>query len=276
MSESACGGASSGSTSDDNSSSVECPTCGRDDFKNTHGLHIHHTRAHGESISWTTKTCDTCGDDVEIEKYELESQDSVYCSTECQYEAYTDKREVECENCGACEKVIPSRADRYRFCSKECKGQYESANWRGENGPNYRGRIEKTCVECGDSMELRPSRKERMFCDESCKGEWWSRQFSGEKHPNWKGGWSEYYGPNWNKKRRQARIRDQSRCQLCERTPLDTGEEMSVHHRTPIRKFQQEYDSPEWWERANKLNNLVCLCRECHSKVEQMAPLSPV
>lgn len=264
----------SGTDNDGKESSVECPTCERDDFKNKHGMRIHHAQAHGESISWTTVQCDSCGEEIETEKYELENQENMYCSVECQHNGYRNKKPVKCEYCGDIEEIIPARVPTHRFCSEQCKSNHEAETWQGKNGPNYRGRVTKECRDCGEEMELCPSLEHREFCSVDCFGNWVSKNHNGENHPNWSGGWSDYYGPNWHEQRRAARIRDQSRCQSCRATPLDTGEELSVHHIQPIRKFKNKYEEPKCYELANSLDNLICFCRPCHHRWEGI-PLKP-
>lgn len=92
---------------------------------------------------------------------------------------------------------------------------------------------------------------------------------SGEDHIYWKGGHDGYYGPNWREQRKKALIRDQSRCQRCRKTPT-SGDNIHVHHRKSRREYRQEYDDPEWWERANRLENLITLCHNCHAKWEHI------
>lgn len=46
---------------------------------------------------------------------------------------------VKCQICGNEDKVKPSYAKRYLTCSMECKKQYLSRKYSGENNPNYRG-----------------------------------------------------------------------------------------------------------------------------------------
>ena len=85
---------------------------------------------------------------------------------------------------------------------------------------------------------------------------------SGSGNPNWIGGVSFCnYGDNWNKQRRKARERDNYTCQECKY--VSGGDRLlDVHHRTPFRLFGGD------WKMANRLNNLVCLCRDCHVKEE--------
>jgi len=89
----------------------------------------------------------------------------------------------------------------------------------------------------------------------------------GNDNPAWKGGYDPYYGPNWKEQRRKALDRDNGTCQGCGRTASDLGQRPDVHHITPFREFDD-------YEEANKLSNLVCLCRSCHGEWEGI-PLSP-
>lgn len=67
------------------------------------------------------------------------------------------------------------------------------------------------------------------------------------------------YGPNWAVQRTKARSRDGYRCQMCE-TP-ERGRQHDVHHKRPFRQFDS-------YQAANRLSNLVTLCRSCHRRVE--------
>jgi len=278
MSESHSGGGATGidSGGEDNSPLVECPTCGRSDFKSPRGIKQHHAKVHGESISVKSVNCDQCGEQTEIEGYELENQENVYCSTECQYKAYESQVDVVCEYCSSAFSVKPSREESARFCSEDCKKEWESENWVGENGPNWRGRIQKTCKWCGEGFEVRQSRDHRVFCGDSCMYKWLSETQVGENSAQWKGGYEDYYGPNWLKQRRKALERDQHACQQCGSTPDELGRNPAVHHIRPIRRFKQNYDDPKWYELANDLENLVTLCQQngCHQRWEGI-PLKP-
>jgi len=87
---------------------------------------------------------------------------------------------------------------------------------------------------------------------------------AGEHHPRWKGGGEEYYGKSWKRQRRKARERDGDECVIC-----GDGDQVDVHHIRPFREFGVENH-----ERANRLDNLVCLCRKHHAKWEGI-PLRP-
>ncbi len=76
------------------------------------------------------------------------------------------------------------------------------------------------------------------------------------------------YGANWASVREAALTRDTRRCQQCGMDETQHVKEYSmglhVHHKTPLRQF----DSPK---EANRLENLVSLCCECHGELEMIA-----
>ena len=113
------------------------------------------------------------------------------------------------------------------------------------------------------------------------------------------------YGPEWPKIRERIRARDGYRCQVCgipESGVRQPGDDMSpernlagtrparqpgddvspernlagtkparqhdVHHKIPFRQFRDE-GGRILRERANRPDNLVTLCPECHKKAEQ-------
>lgn len=64
-----------------------------------------------------------------------------------------------------------------------------------------------------------------------------------------------YYGTSWQKQRKKALERDNYQCQEC----LST-EGLEVHHVLPFRFFVRS-------RVANRLHNLLTLCRDCHQKI---------
>ena len=173
---------------------------------------------------------------------------------------------VECE-CSAAELSRPRwRVEKFkhRFCDMDCKGDYYSAN---PAELHERNRVTVSCSWCGNPKEIIPAqatRSEHHFRDRECKGRWWSRNISGESHPNWKDGYEPYYGPNWERRRRQTRKRDDCECVLCgvgdRASKLIHGRELSVHHVVRINDFEDPSD-------ANNLGKLVTLCTYCHQRV---------
>jgi 5-methylcytosine-specific restriction endonuclease McrA len=121
---------------------------------------------------------------------------------------------------------------------------------------------------CGEKYEKIQYYAERSrFCSEKCQGSWTSENRTGENSPNWKGGYNPYYGPNWREQRRKVWERDDETCQACGQTTDELGQRPSVHHIIPFRECDD-------YEEANKLSNLVCLCRSCHGEWEGI-PLRP-
>jgi DEAD/DEAH box helicase domain-containing protein len=93
------------------------------------------------------------------------------------------------------------------------------------------------------------------------------------------------YGPNWESQRNAARARDGYRCRQCgaPETPTLTlphfgtarngggpggGRQHDVHHLIPFRSFGYVPGLNENYKLANVLENLITLCRACHSRAE--------
>jgi DEAD/DEAH box helicase domain-containing protein len=74
------------------------------------------------------------------------------------------------------------------------------------------------------------------------------------------------YGPEWPKIRERVRARDGYRCQVCGRH--ENGKQHDVHHKIPFRTFRGE-GGRILREQANRMENLVTLCPECHHQAEQ-------
>jgi hypothetical protein len=74
------------------------------------------------------------------------------------------------------------------------------------------------------------------------------------------------YGPDWPDRRREALERDDWSCVLCgysnDAHVERHGQGLDVHHRQKFRSFESA-------EEANRLENLVTLCRDCHASVER-------
>lgn len=88
------------------------------------------------------------------------------------------------------------------------------------------------------------------------------RDMSGENSPTWKGGCAEYYGPNWEFNRNAARARDNYLCRRCGVTEEEMGRQCDVHHLKRFQSFNNNY------KLANALPNLISLCPDCHTYVE--------
>ena len=181
-----------------------------------------------------------------------------------------ERVKVECEWCGEEYEEKPHREDRTRFCSRECQGASHA------NESSERNRIKISCSHCGEEFETHPYRvdkSDRLFCpDSDCRAKWMSENQLGENHPGWKGGYTSY-SHGWEKARKKALERDGYCCQDCGLSQSTHKEkhsqELHVHHIQPIVKYDNK-------RKANKLDNLVTLCRDCHwYKWERMSPLRP-
>jgi DEAD/DEAH box helicase domain-containing protein len=75
------------------------------------------------------------------------------------------------------------------------------------------------------------------------------------------------YGPNWQAQRKRVRERDGYRCTQCGR-PEAEGRQHDVHHRVPFRTFGYAPGLNENYQEANRLSNLVLVCRTCHRRLE--------
>jgi DEAD/DEAH box helicase domain-containing protein len=76
------------------------------------------------------------------------------------------------------------------------------------------------------------------------------------------------YGPNWPAQRDRARDRDGYHCRHCGASERD-GREHDVHHITPFRAFGYVRGVNDFYELANRLDNLITLCSACHRRVER-------
>jgi len=81
-----------------------------------------------------------------------------------------------------------------------------------------------------------------------------SEASSRENNPNWKGGITEIkYCERWTEElREEIRIRDDRICQKCNKTELENGRKLSVHHI----HYKKEDCYPD----------LITLCSSCHGK----------
>ena len=75
------------------------------------------------------------------------------------------------------------------------------------------------------------------------------------------------YGPNWEEQRQRVRTRDGYRCTQCG-APEPPGRQHDVHHLVPFRVFGYVPGVNEAYRDANRLSNLVLVCRTCHQRLE--------
>jgi 5-methylcytosine-specific restriction endonuclease McrA len=146
-----------------------------------------------------------------------------------------------CEVCGKA-FYVPASETHIKHCSQKC---YFADRW-GNSHKEIR-----TCVICNNPFEVFASDKQ-VTCSKNCSNEYKSRNSQGEKSVFWRGGKMAPYIEEWQTQRRAARERDGHKCVLCGST-----DRIQVHHIIPFRYSQ-----------SHELDNLVTLCRSCHSKEE--------
>lgn len=177
----------------------------------------------------------------------LENQQKFYCSRSCKmrHNNPNPKKQKIRKICPTCKKIFyvyPSLI-RIKFCSFKCRKHTKETKEKisikkrsyYKNNPHPKGMLGKTAWNKG------------------VKGIHFSSQSEfkpGEKHIFWKGGISKEPYPFEFTKELKSYIKHLylCQCQICE-----TPKNLLVHH--------IDYD-----KRSTNLNNLIPLCRNCHSK----------
>ena len=231
----------------------------------------------------TYKDCKNCGRPFRLKPSQID--ELVFCSLECK----KSHGLIPCPICGKMFRVNPSNRTEKSTCSRKCRGMMK------------RNRIQVTCHQCGKVFARCPSQvtKEKSFCCMKCKQDFWR----GSNHSSYNSiectcqtcnktfirtkykvdkfggkycsqhcsslaqvipGTSEYRGPNWDEQRRKARKRDNYTCQGCGIDQHYYGKCLDVHHIIPFRNF-----GVEKYLEANRLENLVSLCKTCHMRIEK-------
>ncbi|MDY6817285.1 MAG: HNH endonuclease signature motif containing protein [Halobacteriales archaeon] len=230
---------------------MECPTCGTR-LDTEQGVRIHHTTVHDEPLP--NRVCSGCA----TEFYDPKARRK-YCD-DCNPNAgehngnWQDARETTtCRRCGASFEYYPSDKDGI-YCP-DCVAESDEFLGTPYAETIDVARRETTCNQCGVSMTVLESEWHRghgRFCSRECHNEWMRI----EDRP----GPSGYCKPWWSIKR-QALDRDQHRCQSCGITAGELNQEPDVHHIVPVREFEDPTE-------AHTLDNVICLCRSCHRRIE--------
>jgi hypothetical protein len=121
------------------------------------------------------KICKTCG-----KTFTTYEPNSKFCSSECYNASRNQKVQVTCAECGKKEFVAPSRAKKYKCCSSECLGKF--------NSKRYNQQITLTCPICGKKYNCKQSKlKHHRTCGEpDCRKEWLQISRQGEKNNNYR------------------------------------------------------------------------------------------
>lgn len=225
--------------------------------------------------------CDNCGETTDKRLAKIERNDHVFCSRECYHDFGRPDMEgennpsnpakemvtISCEMCDDEFEVHPYRADSARFCSRDCKDE-NLAGQTGKGTPAWVGaKVTGECKYCGEEFKAY-SYYSRDFCSKQCFREWSQDGFAGEGNPVWRGGYDGYYGSNWDQQREKALERDEYTCQECGKHADEMDQSPHIHHKKRLGWFKEEYDAPEWYEKANVVDNLETLCAACHMAKE--------
>lgn len=125
-------------------------------------------------------------------------------------------------------------------------------------------RITFRCLNCGRKKTILASVRSGSYCNRKCMSKHWR----GPNHPCWRGGtrlWKNqgYRNTNWETQKEKALKRDGYQCQnkSCGWRPKEGEKACHVHHVIPYLNFSH-------WKQANRLSNLITLCKRCHKKTE--------
>ncbi len=146
-----------------------------------------------------------------------------------------------CAHCGKERYFAPSNAHRL-YCSTDC---YWAARWGSDR------QEDRTCPVCSTVFRVQLS-KTQVCCSIECRRQHYSNIRRGEQSHFWRGGKTAPYHTDWKSVRREALDRDHHQCVLC-----GGNDRLQVHHKNPYRYSQ-----------SHALDNLVTLCRSCHSREE--------
>lgn len=182
--------------------------------------------------------------------------------------------------CLTCGKQFTGRKER-KYCSQECYYESEMGNARGKghkqipwnkglkgytnNGSFKKGHANWNANWKGKKHTKQTRAKMSEHKKELVANGWkpWNVGFgdyiAGENNPRWKGGRDDYRGPNWSIQRRKALQRDRHMYQSCG----SNNGKLDVHHIVPF----EEYGLENYVE-ANRLQNLITLCVNCHIHLE--------
>lgn len=210
--------------------------------------------------------CKYCGKDIRKKPYNIKKFKHHFCNKECHNNWMKEKGprgkkhpnyrkiEIKCEFCGIIKikERKHYKKSNHHFCSKECY-----IKWMSNRKPYNYAQVKTNCDSCGKQILIKPCHLKAYnfhFCNSKCFGTWKSENWSGENSVFWKGGISfEPYSKEFSTKlKKQIRIRDNFKCQLCNMP--ENGEAHICHH-------------IDYNKKNSKPGNLILLCRACNSKI---------
>ena len=199
-----------------------------------------------------TYTCEHCGKKFK----DYEANRKIYKRTFCSRKCYSKWTSWAMKN-GIRHSHLPKNREVSQETKKKLSNslkEYYKNNKHWRAGKKLKERIKIKCKECGKDFEVLPyiAKRGRKFCSKKCANTNKGKKFNGKNHPFWKGGRKDYRGSNWHTKRKIALKRDDYTCQKCGKK-----KDLVVHH---IVAYEDNG--------SNELENLLTLCRSCHSKTE--------
>lgn len=217
----------------------------------------HYARGHGNTAAVDT-VCARCQKPIRVRKWQIEKFGRSFCGHKCSGEAHVVRADFECHHCKKPFTAKPwKRKGQQVFCTYACSVAHR------EFKPDRK--IEVQCSGCSKPLRVYPSRfrlNQNFYCTTTCRAE----HIIGRNNPSYRSGRGRNarYGPNWRRQRRATLLRDDKRCQYCQKRPKTTRR-LHVHHIRPFYEFGDDYLS------ANDLLNLITLCHLCHKKAERGA-----
>lgn len=289
-----------------NKPKAKCPTCG-EVFDNQHGMKIHHSRKHGESIAGITVSCSVCNEDVTRRPHRVDRDRDNFCSLEClrihnNEEQGYEKEELVAEVKRLHEQLgkTPTLGDLREHGEitqavfyRHFKGGWNAALSEAGVGLNrHQVSVSKEdCLQDLRKTEMKLSRvpttkEQERYGKHSVKTFYkffdsWREAVSsaglddsnvrGRNLPASERNGHPDYGPNWQQQREKALKRDNRCCQGCgmdsQNHKEKYGRGLDVHHIIPARKYDD-------YNKQNRLGNLLSLCIKCHRKYESL-PVNP-
>ena len=165
--------------------------------------------------------------------------------------------EIKCNYCSKEYLIYPCRlkkGNRHNYCSYKCMGL-------ATKGRECKEETRKKLRLHMKGLWKEKILKSKKAWNKGTKGimRAWNKGLigykAGKEHYNWRGGKSfEPYGLEFNNKLKlKIRKRDNFKCRECNWAEKKLGYKLDVHH-------------IDYNKQNNDLNNLISLCRSCHSK----------
>lgn len=158
-----------------------------------------------------------------------------------------------CQICGKMFEASDYKVDRGggKYCSHKCLSE------------SMDSKVTVSCEICGSDKRVKKYQFEKFenhFCSQECYSDYQSKEMVGRGNHMWKEGveWVPY-GPKYYENREKVIERDCGKCIICGDSNIE------VHH---IKARVQYRENGEILPEANKVENLVTLCRKHHKMYE--------